>query len=81
EDEAARAAALAQLTGAGIPLLLAMDLLGFELTDKQRLELAQAAEEKKERAEKLTAQLAGGPKDDDEGDEDDDEKEDDPEAQ
>ena len=61
EDEAARAAALQQLTGAGVPLLMAMDLLGFELTDEQRLELEQAEAEKEQRAEEMAQQLAQKP--------------------
>lgn len=39
EDENNRAAALKTLVDSGIPLLMAMDLLGFELTDKQKAEL------------------------------------------
>jgi HK97 family phage portal protein len=84
EDEAARAAALGQLTGAGIPLLMAMDLLGFELTDEQRIELELAVIEKKERAEQMVQQLQGKkPEDGKEEDEEDDaeDEEDDQEAQ
>jgi HK97 family phage portal protein len=39
EDENQRSAALGQLTGAGVPLLMAMDLLGYDLTPEQRAEL------------------------------------------
>jgi len=39
EDEANRAGALGQLTGAGVPLLMAMDILGYDLSDEQRKEL------------------------------------------
>jgi len=61
EDEAARSAALGQLTGAGVPLLMAMDLLGFELTDEQRAELEKAVIEKEQRAEEMAARLAQKP--------------------
>jgi hypothetical protein len=61
EDEAARSVALGQLTGAGVPLLMAMDLLGFELTDEQRAELEQAELEKEARAEELAKQMAQKP--------------------
>lgn len=64
EDEAARAAALQQLTSAGVPLLMAMDLLGFELTDEQRAELEQAIIDKEERAEEMAARLAQKPAED-----------------
>lgn len=39
-DAQAQAGALGQLTGAGVPLIMAMELLGFDLTDGQRIELA-----------------------------------------
>ena len=39
EDENARAGSLKSLVDSGVPLLMAMDLLGFELTDEQRAEL------------------------------------------
>jgi hypothetical protein len=61
EDEASRAQALQQLTSAGIPLLMAMDILGYELDDEDRAELEAAEEEKKQRAEELTARLAQKP--------------------
>jgi len=69
EDEAARAAALQQLTGAGIPLIMAMDLLGFELTDEQRAELEQADAERKARAEEMAARLAQKPEEEEEEEE------------
>jgi HK97 family phage portal protein len=39
EDEAARAGALGQLTTAGVPLVMAMDMLGYDLTEEMRAEL------------------------------------------
>lgn len=57
EDERERAGALSQLTSAGIPLLMAMDILGFELTAEQRAELERLEAEKETRAEALTANL------------------------
>lgn len=68
EDEAERSISLQQLVSAGVPLLMAMELLGFELTDEQRLELEQAQADKKERAEQMVQQLQGKPKDDNEED-------------
>jgi len=77
EDEAARSVALQQMTAAGVPLLMAMDILGFELTDEQRAELEKAVLEKEARAEQMVQQLQGKPASDDEEDEPD---EDDQEA-
>jgi len=68
EDEAQRSLALQQLTGAGVPLLMAMDILGFELSEEERAALEQAEEEKKERAAEMAQRLQGKPA----GDEDDD---------
>jgi hypothetical protein len=61
EDETARAASLVQLTNAGIPLLMAMDILGYELTDEQRAELVKAEAEKEKKAEEMAQQLAQKP--------------------
>jgi HK97 family phage portal protein len=61
EDEASRAVALGQLTGAGLPLLMAMEILGYELTDEQMAELKAAEEEKKRKAEELAQRLAQKP--------------------
>ena len=61
EDETSRSAALGQLTGAGVPLLMAMDILGYELEDDQRAELEKAEEEKKKQAEELAKQMAEKP--------------------
>jgi HK97 family phage portal protein len=58
EDENKRADALNALINSGMPLLIALDILGFELTDEQRLELEQAEKEKKARAEELASRLA-----------------------
>ena len=60
EDTQQQAAALAQLTGAGIPLLMAADLVGIELTDEQRSELEKAQVEKEQRAKEGQEQLRGG---------------------
>jgi HK97 family phage portal protein len=46
EDEAARAASLQQLTGAGLPLRLAMEVLGYDLSDEQWAQLEQAEADK-----------------------------------
>jgi len=51
-DEAERAASLQQLTGAGVPLKLAMEVLGYDLTDAQWLELEKAQEEKRAEQER-----------------------------
>ena len=39
EDESQRAGSLGQLITSGVPLLMAMDILGYDLTDEQRAEL------------------------------------------
>ena len=44
EDEANRAASLQQLTSAGVPLLTAMDILGYDLTDEERAAIEQKPE-------------------------------------
>lgn len=51
-DEAERAASLQQLTGAGLPLRLAMEVLGYDLTEEQWAELERAEAEKKAEAER-----------------------------
>jgi len=75
EDEAARSAALQQMTSAGVPLLMAMDMLGFELTDEQRAELEKAMLEKEARAEEMARQLQGKPAGDNEDEPDEDDQE------
>jgi len=60
EDEAERSDSLANLVNAGTPLLLAMDLLGFELTDEQRKELEDAAKKKEENAEQISNRFNQG---------------------
>lgn len=42
EDEANRAGSLAQLTSAGVPLLIAMDILGYDFTEEQKAEILEA---------------------------------------
>lgn len=61
EDENSRAVALGQLTSAGIPLLMAMDILGYELSEEQRAELEKAEEEKEKKAEEMERQMAENP--------------------
>ena len=61
EDETSRAQALQQLTAAGIPLLMAMDILGYELDDEDRAELEAAEAEKKAKAEQMAQQMAQKP--------------------
>lgn len=60
EDTQQQAAALSQLTGAGVPLLMAMDLVGIELNKAQRAELEKALLDKEQRAEEMAQQLQPG---------------------
>lgn len=60
-DAASQADALGQLTAAGVPLLMAMDLLGFDLTDEQRAELEELAEEPEPEPQPVPAQLMTPP--------------------
>ncbi len=61
EDEAARAAAVKTYTDAGMPLLMAIDVLGVELTEEQRAELEQEIIDRKARADEMAARLAQAP--------------------
>ncbi len=61
EDEKDRAQALSSLVGATVPLLMAMDLLGYDLTDEQRKELEEAEAKKEEQAEQMQEQLQQQP--------------------
>lgn len=63
-DEQERAQALTAYINAGFPLVMACDLLGIELDEKQRAELEAMKQEKQERAGRLTEQLSGGDDDD-----------------
>jgi len=63
EDENERAQSLKTLTDAGIPLLMALDLLGFELSDEQRAELEAEKIAKEERAKVMAENLAKQPAD------------------
>jgi len=56
-NEEKRSASLASLRMAGLPLLMAMDILGYELTDQQRAELEQAEAGRRAQADALAAQL------------------------
>lgn len=58
EDESQRASALKALTDSNVPLLMAMDILGYELTDEQRAELEQAEADAEAQAEELRQRLA-----------------------
>jgi hypothetical protein len=69
QDESERSQALAQLTGAGVPLLMAMDILGYELTKEQRAELEKAQAEKEKQAEQMQEQLQQKPAQGQEGQE------------
>lgn len=61
EDENQRAGALGSLVNAGLPLLMAMDLLGYDLTPEQRAELEAEDEAKEERAEQMQEQMQQQP--------------------
>lgn len=56
-DESERAGSLASLTSDKLPLLMAMDILGYELTKEQRAELEKLQADKQERAEAMPAQM------------------------
>lgn len=45
EDEHERSGSLLTLVNAGVPLLVAMDILGYDLSDEQRIELEKSREE------------------------------------
>jgi HK97 family phage portal protein len=60
EDEQERSASLASLRSAGVPLLLAMDLLGYELSEEQRAELERAEAERQARAEQIAQRTSVG---------------------
>jgi hypothetical protein len=52
-DAAEQASALAQLTDKKMPLLMALDLLGFDLTDEQRKELEQLVKDQQAQADQI----------------------------
>jgi hypothetical protein len=56
-DEASRSTALSMITSAGVPLIMAMDILGFEITDEMRAELEKIEQEKKARADQMAQQM------------------------
>lgn len=68
-NEEKRSASLASLRAAGLPLLLAMDILGYELTDEQRAGLEQAEAQRQAQAEALAARLGSQAPSDGERDE------------
>jgi phage portal protein BeeE len=61
EDEQARSSSLQQITSAGVPLLMAMDILGYDLTKEQRADLEEAEAKKEEQAEQMAEQLQQQP--------------------
>lgn len=61
EDENERANAVNVYVNAGMPLLMACDILGVELTEEQRAELEAEKQAKEERAEELQEQLQNQP--------------------
>jgi phage portal protein BeeE len=60
EDEAERADSLVNLVNATIPVLTAMGILGYDLTDEQRLEIEKAMEQKEENREEMSNRLNQG---------------------
>jgi hypothetical protein len=58
EDEAERAGALKQLTDAGLPLLMAMDILGYEMSDEDRAKLEAMEKEPEPVPPQLVAPIA-----------------------
>ena len=60
DDEKERAMSLGYYVNAGTPLLMAMDILGIDLTKEQRAELEKMIAEKEERANEMAEQLQGG---------------------
>ncbi len=61
EDEAERASAVGTYVNAGMPLLMACDVLGVELTEEQRAELEAEKVAKEERAAEMAEQLQKQP--------------------
>lgn len=61
EDESRRSQSLNNLVNATVPLIMAMDLLGYDLTKKQRKELEEAEAKKEEQADALAEQLQQQP--------------------
>ena len=59
-NEEARSASLAALRSAGLPLLMAMDILGYELTEEQRASLERAEAERRAQAQTPLPTLAPG---------------------
>jgi phage portal protein BeeE len=70
EDENQRANSLKTLVDAGIPLVVAMEILGYDLSPETQKMLDDLLAEKAERANQLTQQLTGGQSSDDDDDED-----------
>ena len=60
KEEKERSMSLGYLVNAGMPLVMALDVLGFELTKKQLAELEALQKEKEEVAEQMQEQLQGG---------------------
>ena len=60
EDEKARAMSLGYLVNASMPLVMSLRVLGYELTDKQWLELEEAERAAAERAEQMDERFEQG---------------------
>jgi hypothetical protein len=67
EDEAARATSLQSLVNSKLPLRLAMEILGYDLTEEQWAMLEADEKRRQETAERIQGQI-GGSQDDDEAD-------------
>lgn len=61
EDESTRAQSLNDLIGAGVPLLAALDILGYDLSDDTRLIIEESVKQKQERAQQITDQQPTDP--------------------
>ncbi len=57
EDEQQRSTSLASLRASGLPLLMAMDILGYELSEEQRAELEKVEAERQAQAAALARQF------------------------
>src|SRR3990172_623333 len=68
EDEAQRATSLQSLVNSKLPLRLAMEILGYDLTKEQWAMLAEDEQRRQETAERIQGQIQAGQQDDDEAD-------------
>jgi len=74
EDEAQRSASLNNLVNAGMPLDLALQVLGFELDEEQWARLEEEKQAKEERAEQFAERLQGNPQQDQDNEDEEDNK-------